>query len=53
MEEIDKKEFEDSKKIDPFYILQLVKETHNDTELGALVRHYVLFIKNKHRENLD
>lgn len=45
MEKIDKKEFEDSKKIDRLYILELVKTTPNDSELGAAVRHYVLSMK--------
>jgi len=45
MEEIDKKEFEDAKKIDSLYILELVKTTPNDGELGAAVRHYVLFMR--------
>jgi len=40
---VDKKEFQESKMLDPFYILQLVKENPNDQELGKQIRHYVLF----------
>ena len=44
---IDKKDFEDSKKLDMLYVLELVKEIRNDTELGAEVRKYVLFNQKK------
>jgi len=42
MEKIDKKEFEESKLLDPIYILQLVKKYPNDQELGGQIRQYVL-----------
>jgi len=40
---VDTKLFKESKMLDPFYILQLVKENPNDQELGKQIRHYVLF----------
>lgn len=46
---INKKDFEDSKKLDMFYIFELVKKCKNDTELGAAVRKYIIF--NKKGEN--
>jgi hypothetical protein len=41
MEEINTKEFEDSKKIDRYYIYELVKNFHNDAELGKEIRKHV------------
>ena len=41
MEKIDNKEFEESKKINTFYIYKLVKKINNDTELGGEIRRYI------------
>jgi len=41
MEEVKKELYELSKEIDTVYILELVKRTPNDSELGSEIRNYV------------
>jgi len=41
MEEVKKELYELSKKIDTLYILELVKRTPNDCQLGSEIRSYV------------
>ena len=41
MEAINEKDFRAAKRLDPHYILKLVKEVKNDAELGGTIRGYV------------
>jgi len=45
MVEINKELYEQSKRIDPFYVLELVNQINNDAELGSQIREYVQSIK--------
>ena len=42
MEKINKEEFEKAKNIDPLFVVELVKQFKNDSELGSAIRRYVL-----------